>query len=50
MALYSVTSAVDHIDDNIIGVGWGFRFLIFWGCLIFWPLILYRRLKHITVE
>ena len=40
---------VDQVDNQAKGSGWGFRALIFPGCIAFWPLLL-RRWSGFTGE
>ena len=44
-ALVFVWLGVDKLDHQAKGSGWGFRVLIFPGCVFFWPLLLKRWLK-----
>jgi hypothetical protein len=41
-ALLFVTVGVKRVDEQAKGTGWGFRLLIFPGCVAFWALLLSR--------
>ena len=36
---------VTRIDENAVGSKWGFRLIIIPGSIVFWPLLLRKRLK-----
>jgi hypothetical protein len=44
-ALTFVCIGVDKVDHQAKESGWGFRILIFPGCMAFWPLFVRRWLK-----
>jgi hypothetical protein len=37
-----IARGVDMVDARAGGAGWGFRLLIFPGCVLFWPLLVRR--------
>jgi hypothetical protein len=41
-AVVFVLKGVQHMDEEAVGTGWGFRLLIFPGSVAFWPLLLKR--------
>jgi hypothetical protein len=47
-SLFFATFGVQRIDPLARGAGWGFRFLILPGSVLFWPLLLLRWVKGST--
>ena len=44
-AIVFVWHGVDKVDNQAKGSGWGFRALIFPGCIAFWPPLLRRWIR-----
>lgn len=44
-ALWFVVRGITKIDEAAKGTSIGFRLLIFWGALVFWPLLLKRAVS-----
>lgn len=45
VAPWFAVSGITRLDESAKGTSFGFRFLIFWGALAFWPLLLKRVLS-----
>jgi hypothetical protein len=40
--LFFISKGVGKIDEDAVGVGWGFRFLILPGSMALWPVLLIK--------
>ncbi len=44
-AIYFLTGGIEKVDVSAHGSGWGFRFMILPGTIVFWPVLLKKVIK-----